>query len=310
MRLEAVRSGIAETEYDTIVCAVTATENVLTSSGDIDRPLFYRSTIKPFQATAVIESGVRLPPEHLALACASHGGTPAHVAIVREMLATEGIPESALLCPADDPMAPAARVRRAARGATRPLPILHNCSGKHAGVLRACAARGWPQATYLDPEHPMQRRIVTIVEDVTGVDATPTGLDGCGFPTLRGSVRGLALGYARLTADARFHDVATAMARFPALVADNTRPDGRLGMWWGGPVKAGASGLVAMSRNGLGIAAKSLSGSIDIAVVAAIETASRLGVLSRAALDELADVAQPPVVGAGQRVGSLAPVAR
>ena len=34
-----------------------------------------------------------------------------------------------------------------------------NCSGKHAAMLAACVARGWPLAGYLDPEHPLQREV-------------------------------------------------------------------------------------------------------------------------------------------------------
>ena len=35
----------------------------------------------------------------------------------------------------------------------------HNCSGKHAGMLAACRAHGWPLHPYRDLAHPLQRRI-------------------------------------------------------------------------------------------------------------------------------------------------------
>ena len=31
----------------------------------------------------------------------------------------------------------------------------HNCSGKHAGMLAACRANGWPFAGYRLPDHPV-----------------------------------------------------------------------------------------------------------------------------------------------------------
>ena len=38
----------------------------------------------------------------------------------------------------------------------------HNCSGKHAGMLAACRAHGWPLHPYRDPAHPLQQRIAEL----------------------------------------------------------------------------------------------------------------------------------------------------
>ncbi len=34
-----------------------------------------------------------------------------------------------------------------------------NCSGKHAAMLATCVVNGWDTATYLAPDHPLQRHI-------------------------------------------------------------------------------------------------------------------------------------------------------
>ena len=34
-----------------------------------------------------------------------------------------------------------------------------NCSGKHAAMLSACVAAGWPTAGYLERDHPLQQAI-------------------------------------------------------------------------------------------------------------------------------------------------------
>jgi L-asparaginase II len=150
-------------------------------------------------------------------------------------------------------------------------------------------------------------QIRVAVAEASGVDPEPVGVDGCGAPTLRGSVRGLAQAFARLTEDARFAEAATAMRRYPALVADNLRGDGRLGAWWGGPVKVGAEGVIAAGRHGIGIGVKSHEGSYSVAVTALMETIRRLELLPRAAWDSLRDVALPSVLGGGLSVGSLEP---
>ena len=95
------------------------------------------------------------------------------------------------------------------------------------------------------------------------------------------------------------------MARYPALVAGNDRSDGRLGMWWGGPAKVGAEGLMAAGRNGIGLAVKSAEGSARIAVIGLVEVARRLGLISPGALAALAPEHTPVVLGAGRPVGSV-----
>jgi L-asparaginase II len=299
------RSGVTETRIEATVCAVDASGSILFASGDVDETILYRSAIKLLQATASLEAGARLSAEQLAVACASHGGLPVHVALVRTILSDHGVAEDELQTPADWPLAEAAREMLIARGVRNRRPIFHNCSGKHAAFLAACREAGWPRAGYLDPDHPLQRLVVAIVAEASGVDAGPVGVDGCGAPVLRGSTRGLAATFATATTDQRFAAAVDAVSRFPSLVADADRPHGVVGRWWGGPVKGGAAGCVGMGRNGIGIAAKAWSGEGKVAVAAALAAADHLGMLSAAMRDALESIAHPVAFGGGRPVGSL-----
>lgn len=305
MRFARVRSGLAESSEDATVVALDATSNVVYSSGDIDAPVFYRSAIKPFQALAAARAGLQLPDEHLAVTCASHGGFPVHIGIVEAILADHGLTRNHLRCTPGRPKSRAADEIQQKRGNTEVEPRFHNCSGKHAGWLAACAVAGWDMNTYLESDHPLQRSIVEIIVEITGIDPEPVGPDGCGAPTLRGSVMGLARAFGHLGSDDDLAPMARAMTRFGALVADNVRPDGRSALWWGGPQKIGAAGLVAMTRNGITIAAKAHSGSSEVAVAAALTTAERIGALPVAVLDALEDQIRPPVIGGGHTVGRM-----
>ncbi|MEN8112858.1 MAG: asparaginase [Actinomycetota bacterium] len=305
MRFSTVRNGLMESFHDVAVLAIDATGRELFRSGDPDRPLYYRSAVKPFQATVALEAGLDLPPEHLAVACASHGGWPVHLSIVRAILEGVGLDESALQTPAVWPLAQGARDAQMRRGIVAPKRVFHNCSGKHAGMLGACVAQGWPIETYLDPAHPLQQRIFDLVADATGIRPEPVGIDGCGAPTLRGSVRGLARAFASLSSTDRCSRATTAVSRFPALVADNSRPDGKLARWWGGPVKVGAEGQIGIGRHGIGIAAKADAGRSDVAVAAVLATADHLGLVSDVMRDALVDEVAPPVLGAGRQVGAI-----
>lgn len=300
-----MRSGLTEGRLEAMVAANDDNGRVLFSDGDITDPIFYRSSIKPLQATVSLEAGADLPPEHLAVACSSHSGFPVHVAIVSAVLRRHGLDREALQTPPDRPLDPAADRFYASRGDTARRRVFHNCSGNHAGFLAACVATGWPVDTYTRADHPLQERVIELVADATSTTPFPLGIDGCGVPTMRGNVRGLATAFARISSDPRFAAVADATHRYPSLVADSQRPDGLLGRWWGGPVKVGAEGILAVARHGVGIAAKSLSGNGSVAAAAVLAAADRLGMLSPAQQAGLAEVAEPPVLGGGVRVGSL-----
>ena len=305
MRFARVRSGLAESTEDASVIAIDESGTVLFTSGEPDTPAYYRSSIKPFQALAAARAGLTLPDEHLAVTCASHGGFPVHLGIVDSILTDHGLTTESLQCPPDRPLAQAAHDLQLVRGNSRKERRFHNCSGKHSGFLAACTVAGWDTTTYLEPQHPLQRSIVAIITDMTGFCVEPMGIDGCGAPTLRGSTRGLATAFSRLSTDEELTPMARAMTRFGALVADNTRPDGRTSLWWGGPQKAGAEGLYAMTRSGLAIAAKSHSGNYDVAVAAALVAADRLGALTPAMTNALEDEIHPPTVGGGRTVGRM-----
>ena len=308
MLAHTVRSGLIESIHRGSIAVVDASGAVLLEHGTPERPIFYRSAIKPLQATVALEQGVDLSDEELAVTCASHDGLPVHEAIVRKILDSCGLDESALQTPPDWPMGEAARMIVVRAGSHEKRKIWHNCSGKHAGWLATCVHAGWDTATYRDPSHPLQRRVVEIVGDATGVDPTPVGIDGCGAPVLRGNVLGLARAFAQLSSDPSYERVSRAVHRFPSLVGGD-RPESRLAAWWDGPIKAGAEGLIGAGRHGVGIAVRSESGSGQVALIGLVAAARHLGLLSEAALEAVAAIAAPPVLGHGKRVGEIEPVA-
>jgi len=303
MRFARVRSGLAESFDEVAAVAVDEAGTVLFSSGAVNQPIFYRSVIKPFQAIAAARTGLSIPQEHLAVTCSSHGGYPVHLAIVDQILADHGLTSRDLLTTPGRPLSYEADVLQVARGNPRTEPRFHTCSGKHAGWLAACTVAGWDLASYLDPHHPLQVSILDVMAEYSRADARPVGVDGCGAPTLRGSIMALARAFSRLSVDEEAVSVATAMTSYGALLVDNIRGDGRVGVTWGGPQKRGVGGSFAMSRHGIAIATKSESGADDTALAAALVVAGELDLLPGGMSDVLADQISPPVLGAGSRVG-------
>lgn len=302
------RSGLAEEVHSGAVAVVDPEGAVVAAFGDIDRPFYIRSSAKPFQAHASLSTGLELPISHLAVACASHSGDPVHVAIVEDILSRHGLAAADLGCPPARPY-PMTDRGWARRGDTDPAARFHNCSGKHAAMLAACVTAGWDTASYLDPSHPLQRRVREVLADVTGDAVDPPGVDGCGLPVWRVTTRGLARAFARLAGDDGFRPVRTAMARYPMLVSGEGRADGLIGRWLGAAAKGGAAGCMGVAASGYGVGVKAWTGSGVVAGIGALLALRTLGMLPSGPARALEDVARPPVLGGGKEVGRFRPVA-
>lgn len=299
-----VRSGLVETYHGGAVAVVDADGTLAASSGDIDRPFYLRSAAKPFQAHISQKAGADLAPLELAIAAASHRGFPAHISLVEEVLARGGLSPEQLMCPPDWPIASRSSRALVAAGQCTPRPLWHNCSGKHAGFLRACVAAGWPTDSYLDPRHPLQQSIVEFVTELGEFPAGPVGTDGCGAPVLRTTVRAMALLFARLGELPELHPVFEAMHRYPAVVASNGESDAGIATALYAAAKGGAQGCLGVAlADGVGIAVKSWDGLGNIAGVAAIAALESMSRLTPTAAAYLEPLQRPSVKGGGRVVG-------
>ncbi len=286
-------------------------------AGDPHRPIYSRSAMKPIQAAVSLAAigDAPLSERHIAVMCSSHNGEPVHVDAVASVLGVGGLGFGALQCPPDLPID-----QRAALAAGERRREFHNCSGKHAGKLLACARSEWDLETYLDPGHPLQRRILSAVELATGLSGVATGVDGCGSPVHAVTVAAMATAYARLARPDRLGDMADEAARCvramvaePYLVAGRDRVETAvMEVDAGIAVKGGAEGLVcaAALRPGLGIAVKVADGAWRADAPALVETIRQLALLDPEQLEVLERHARPPVLGGGHRVGRLEPVVR
>ncbi|WP_353809384.1 asparaginase [Agromyces sp. SYSU T00194] len=308
------RSGFIESRHSGSAVVLSPDGDVVRTLGDIVTPIFPRSSLKPFQAVAVMSAGVTLRGEDAAIATASHTGTAGHVALVRGLLGRAGIPASMLACPPERPLDSAAR-DQLARAGGGPERITMNCSGKHAAMLLACAANDWPLEGYLDPEHPVQRRVLDVVERLTGERPAATGIDGCGVPVHALSIEGLARGIQRITtasSSSPFALYREASALTEAVrangwvVAGPGQPDSvaidRLGVF----AKHGAEGVMVMTApDGTTTALKVLDGSRRASTIVALRLLAEAGALSQDAVDEVAMELDLWVLGGGSRVGAI-----
>lgn len=312
MIVGSIRSGLIEAVHTIAAAAVDAEGRVVAASGDVvDREFFLRSSMKPIQAAVSERYGADLGLEQLAIAAASHRGHPVHVAHVEQMLLEVGLEAGHLRCPPDRPGSPDADRLWASRGRSDPEPVFHNCSGKHAAMLRTCVACDW-SLEYTAANHPLQTAISAYVAEVIGRPMTRPGIDGCGVPTLRSDVVGLARAFARVAVDPELARVRNAAMRFPSLTRDGDGPETVVARWFPAVVKGGAMGCIGIGwpEGGMGFAAKCWTGDGAAADVAVLTLMSDLGVLSGHPLRQLAEVLAPPVLGGGAPVGHLEVIER
>ena len=92
--VEVLRGERVESAHRGAGAVVDADGRMVFAFGDVDRPVYPRSAVKALQALPLIESGAAdrlgLGEQEIALACASHSGEEAHVALAAAMLAKAG----------------------------------------------------------------------------------------------------------------------------------------------------------------------------------------------------------------------------
>lgn len=290
--LVVTRGGVVESVHRGSVAVVSEDGRLLAAAGDPGWPVFLRSSAKPVQLIPFLAGGGEkrfgLSTEEIALAAASHGGEPFHTRAAAAMLARGGFTAADLHCGAHPPLHEAtARALALCREA--PGPLHNNCSGKHAAMLLACRLFGEDAKTYYRPEHPLQKRILSVLSRLTGVPVARIGLavDGCSVPVFRIPLANLALLYARLKgarmpreaprAFAARVRIAHAMTEAPEMVAGTGRFTTKLMRAFGGSLlaKEGAEGVYAV-----GVAptpALSLSGAASVGIALKIEDGAERG---------------------------------
>ncbi|HQR80296.1 MAG TPA: asparaginase [Actinomycetota bacterium] len=307
--VELRRSGLVESVHTGHVVVLDESGSIHAALGDPGELIYPRSTVKPIQALAMLEAGLDVDGSWLALAAASHSGEDFHVRAVRDMLAAAGLPESALRCPPDLPSGDQARASYLAAGEVA-APIVMNCSGKHAAMLWTCSVNGWPLDGYLDPEHPLQRRIHDRLGELAGCEPGPASTDGCGAPLWGLPLSGLAQAFLRLPDSPAGRRVVDAVRAYPQFTGGTTRDVTQLMRAAPGLLaKDGAEGVQAMlldtPHGRFAVALKVSDGADRARPVIAAAILTSLGVDHPVVREQMSQ----PVLGGGSPVGSLGPSA-
>lgn len=281
--VEITRGELVESFHRGAVAIADASGASVFALGDVETPIYPRSSLKPVQALPLVESGAYVSEEEIALACASHSGEPMHTIPIAAWLKRIGCTQDDLACGAHPPRYEPVWEAMIKRG-EKPGRIHNNCSGKHTGFL--ALARHWNIATegYERVDHPVQQAVKKALSDLSGVSDFQWGIDGCTAPNFALPLSAFARALARLPERDGGKRIVAAMIAHPELVSGTGRMCAKLMRAMNGvAVKTGAEGVYAaiVPERKLGIALKIDDGAGRAAETAIAAVLAKLDLLPR-----------------------------
>ncbi|MFQ5770237.1 MAG: asparaginase, partial [bacterium] len=252
--------------------------------------------------------------KELAVMMASHNGEKFHIKTVASILEKIGLTAEHFKCGFHLPMHQPSANKHLRQNEAQS-PIYNNCSGKHAGMLALAQFHNWPVATYLEPQHPVQKRIKEMMALFSGLNETEigVGVDGCSAPVFFLPIINMACMYAKL-AEGRIlpsRQVFDLMSSNPEMIAGSGRFDSVLMRVMRGRMisKVGAEGIRCLAVRGnqpLGIALKIEDGSKRASDVVLLAVLEQLELISQKERDALSEFRNPTIVNwAGIQTGRI-----
>lgn len=322
--IDVYRSETVESFHRGAVVAVNAAAEVVFELGDINALVFPRSSLKPIQAIPLLESGAAahfsLSQQELALCCASHGGEDIHQSVLADWMTRIGFESGQLLCGPSLPYHEASAHRMLRQGGQAE-KHLHNCSGKHAGMLTLARYLEVSTENYADYNHETQQRWMRVLSELSGADVFqyPWDRDGCGLPALCLPLRGFATalaGFCNISHQTQargqaMQKILAAMQAHPELVAGTGRCcTATMRANRNVVVKTGAEGVFAAiaPQAGIAIALKIDDGATRAADAVLGAVLRKLDIISQPEYESLSAWYQPAIVNSQSvEVGRLAP---
>ncbi|WDQ32874.1 asparaginase [Paenibacillus marchantiae] len=314
------RAGVMECAHYGHISITDENGNVVYSAGDPHFRAFTRSSAKPFQAIPGIRAGIAghygLTAQEIAIMSSSHRSEPMHIQVLEQIESKIGLGEECLICAPSYPLNEESR-NQWLRSQGEKRRILHNCSGKHLGVLAYTQMKQADLGSYAEPEHPVQREILETMAYMAGIEQQEIklGTDGCGFPVFSLPLSALSNAYLKLACPDLIEDLSTrsavetitgAMNEYPLMVGGTQRVDSVLLEDSNIVAKGGFKGVFgfALKKERLGITFKVLDGSEEEWAYIAQSILEQIGYSNRKTIERLAEVYPPDIRNdAGKVVG-------
>ena len=183
--VEVTRSGEIESFHQGAAVLINSSGEILKEWGNSEKLIYPRSALKPIQSLNLykdgIAEGLNISDEYIALTTASHHSEIFHQKMVIKWLEKINLNEDELCCGPDWPWNLDDKFV-AKKNSKQKRRIFHNCSGKHCGHLAVSKYKGFPIENYNENNHPIQKELIDLIENLSSYKIKNIGVDGCTLP--------------------------------------------------------------------------------------------------------------------------------
>ena len=302
------RGSEIESIHSAFAVAVDRFGDIICSIGDPQHITCIRSSLKPFQACAGVESGAfdkyKLSNAEIALTCSSHNAELIHTETAIKILDKIKLSINSLECgkhPAHHQ-----KTRKNMTESKTPYTAIHNnCSGKHSGMLCLTKFFNYPIKGYIDINHPTQQYILNSLYKYSKIKNPYYGIDGCSVPTPFYTLKTIAEMYQKIgnPNDSNMCKIYSAMRDHPYLIAGDGRFDSSFikALKGRGIAKGGGEAIqgitIKTKKHGVvGIAIKILDGSHRARASAIMKFLTHFKLLERQEIKELNNFISPAII--------------
>jgi len=183
--VEVTRSNFTESVHHGVAVLINSSGEVLKEWGNSDILIYPRSALKPIQSLNLYKDGVaeglNLSDDFIALTTASHHAENIHQKMINNWLKKMNLKEKHLSCGPSWPW----NIKDQFKAHTKykiKRKIFHNCSGKHCGHLAVSQYKNLPIKNYQHKDHPIQKDLIQLIEDLSKYKIKNIGVDGCTLP--------------------------------------------------------------------------------------------------------------------------------
>ena len=213
---EVTRNGFTESTHYGVAVLINSSGEILQEWGNSNRLIYPRSALKPIQSLNLYKDGVAkalgLSDDLIALTTASHHAENIHQKMINNWLKKINLKEKHLSCGPSWPWNIKDQFKAHLKYKVK-RKIFHNCSGKHCGHLSVSKYKNLPIKNYQNKDHPIQKDLIKLIEDLSKYKIKNIGIDGCTLPNPLIPLKKFAFAMAQLADYKKLNDYSTIAKR-------------------------------------------------------------------------------------------------
>jgi len=314
---EVIRGGFTESTHRGVAVLINSSGEILQEWGNSNTLIYPRSALKPIQSLNLYKDGVAkalgLSDNLIALTTASHHAENIHQKMINNWLKKINLKEKHLSCGPSWPWNIKDQFKAHSKYKVK-RKIFHNCSGKHCGHLAVSKYKNLPIKNYQNKDHPIQKDLIKLIEDLSKYKIKNIGVDGCTMPNPLIPLKKFAFAVAQLADYKKLNEYSTIAKRifdscvkFPEITGGSKSINSILTKLSKGKifVKNGAEGVFVaiIPEQKSALAVKIIDGASRAAEVAIAGLLSELKIINNEKINKIKKI--PIKNSANQIIGSM-----